>query len=405
MTDEPQLSFPVHPPADPFEGFVHDIDVTRFDSRAGRLVTSVLALAVAGVAIMAGWSAAGALTATILVGLVLAVVFLERDRWKAQDVLLWFNDRRHHRWIEETGGLGPRGDPAAAEIWLGVHRVGTVPQSYRAIAALQSGDAHRAQRELDAMPGATAGDRAMKLWVVERHRWLRTGSADTDELRTLLDEVPESEDKALMQEWFAHVEAANRWIRREQSWLEPLVARWPHIRRPKVGGRAIARVWFSRFFVLPVFVVLSFAWSATGLALGIGRDHVPPEYAQTTLSMRGDVPSTDSGDVGLALVKLAKSLPTAARSLPNELDRFAIDELLAESLPTAIWETGAIDVAGPSDAPGRRVWSIEVLLGYPTFTGTRAIVTFDREDGPAYLYDVDLGVGESLRSALGLPAG
>jgi hypothetical protein len=405
MTDEPQLSFPDHPPANPFEGFVHDVDVTRFDSRAGRLVTSVLALAVAAVAVLAGWSLAAGLIAAILIGLVLGIVFLERDRWQAQDVLLWFNDRRHNRWIEETGGIGPRGDPAAAEIWLGVHRSGTVPQSYRAIAALQSGDAIRAQRELDAMPGATAGDRAMKLWVVERHRWLRTGSADTHALRTLLDEVPESEDKALMQEWFAHIEAANRWMRGEPSWLEPLVARWPHIRRPKVGRRATARLWLSRFFVLPVFVVLSLAWSATGLALGIGRDHVPPEYAQTTLSTRGDLPTTDSGDVGLALVKLAKALPTAARSLPNELDRFAIDELLAESLPTAIWETGAIDVAGPSDASGRRVWSTEVLLGNSRFTGTPAIVTFDRADGPSYLYVVDAGVGEALRSALGLPSG
>jgi hypothetical protein len=82
-----------------------------------------------------------------------------------------------------------------------------------------------------------------------------------------------------------------------------------------------------------------------------------------------------------------------------------MDGLLATSLPTIIWETGAIAIGGPADAPGRRVWSIEVLLGHATADGTAAIVTFDRAGGPSYLYTVDAEVGDTLRSVLGLPAG
>jgi hypothetical protein len=407
MIDDPSVASRdrVRGVANPFEGFVHDVDVTRLDRRAGRVAIPLLALAVAGVAVTAGWSAAGALIAAIVVGLALAITYFERDRWRAQDVMIWFNIGRIRRWVEDTGSMAPVGDPARAEVWLGAHQAGTVPQQYRAMAALQTGDSFRSQREIDAMPDATLGDRALKLWVTERHRWMRSGVAKTGELRAVLDQLPDSDDKAMIQEWFSQVDAADRWVRREPSWLEPLLAEWSRARRYKLGVRGTARLWFGRFFVLPAFVVLALAWSATGLSLGIGRDHVPPEYAQTTLSTRGDVPSTDSADVGLALVKLAKALPTAARSLPNELDRFAIDELLAESLPTVIWETGAIDVAGPGDAPGRRVWSTEVLLGNARFTGTPAIVTFDRADGPSYLYVVDAGVGEALRSALGFPAG
>jgi hypothetical protein len=209
----------------------------------------------------------------------------------------------------------------------------------------------------------------------------------------------------MIQEWFSQVEAADRWVRREPSWLEPLLAEWSRARRYKLGVRGTTRLWFGRFFVLPAFVVLSLAWSATGISLGIGREHVPASYSQTTLSARGDISADISSDIWPALLKLANALPNGTRSLPTALDGNSIDGLLATSLPTIIWETGAIAIAGPADAPGRRVWSIEVLLGHSTAAGTAAIVTFDRAGGPSYLYTVDAGVGDSLRSVLGLPAG
>jgi hypothetical protein len=391
--------------ANPFEGFVHDVDVTRLDGRAGRVAIPLLALAVAGVAVTAGWSAAGALMAAIVIGLALAITYFERDRWRAQDVMIWFNIGRIRRWVEDTGSMAPVGDPARAEVWLGAHQAGTVPQQYRAMAALQTGDQFRSQREIDAMPDATPGDRALKLWVTERHQWMRSGLANTGELRALLDELPESDDKAMIQEWFSQVEAADRWVRREPSWLEPLLAEWSRARRYKLGVRGMTRLWFGRFFVLPAFVVLSLAWSATGISLGIGREHVPADYSKTTLSARGDIPVDISTDIWPALLKLATALPNGTRSLPTALDGNSMDGLLATSLPTIIWETGAIAIGGPADAPGRRVWSIEVLLGHATADGTAAIVTFDRAGGPSYLYTVDAEVGDTLRSVLGLPAG
>ena len=47
----------------------------------------------------------------------------ERDRWRAQDVLHWYQADRCTAWRAATGSAGPSsGDPAEAEVWLGAHQ-------------------------------------------------------------------------------------------------------------------------------------------------------------------------------------------------------------------------------------------------------------------------------------------
>jgi hypothetical protein len=49
------------------------------------------------------------------------------------------------------------------------------------------------------------------------------------------------------------------------------------------------------------------------------------------------------------------------------------------------------------------VWSVEVLLGEGGAPADRhAIITFDREDGPALLYRIDGSVADALRAAVDL---
>src|SRR4029077_16242234 len=71
-------------------------------------------------------------------------------------------------------------------------------------------------------------------------------------------------------------------------------------------------------------------------------------------------------------------------------------------LPTLIWGTDRIDLAAPGDSTGRHVWSVEVLVGGYGPGPASAIVTFDREDGPAYLYRLEPAAVASLQAAMGL---
>lgn len=166
----------------PLAAFTHDVLVTRFDTRVGRLIPVGLAGAVAVVAANAESEAAIILGLAVAVALGGVVFLVERDRWRAQDVFQWYLADRSHRWVRDTGGSGPRGDPAATEVWLGAHQPGTVPQIYRALAALHTGDPRVRARELAAMPDVTPEDRAWRMWVIETDRWNATGAADTSEL-------------------------------------------------------------------------------------------------------------------------------------------------------------------------------------------------------------------------------
>jgi hypothetical protein len=388
----------------PLEGFAHDVDFSRVDSRVGRIGLPLLSLAVAAVAVRLGWPAAAGVGTAIAVALAIAIVLLERDRWRAQDVMHWYATGRRHRWLEDTGGPSPEGDVAAAEVWLGTHQSGTVPQIYRVLATLQSGDVHRLHRELAAMPESTPEDRALKAWAVELQRWFATGVADTAEIRRLAAELPNSDTRSTLRGWLAQADASERWRRRDRGWLGPLEAEWSSAPRYELGSRGRFRLWISRFAGVIVFVVGAVIFSTAGIAFGAGGDQIPGSYAQTLLSTTGDARAADPGRLWATLPGLANALPNATRPMSEQLDDESIGSLLSFDGPTVIWETGAIDLAAPRDASGRRVWSIEVLLEPdPTPTGTRVILTFDSADGSKYLYVVDATVGTAMRSALGLP--
>jgi uncharacterized membrane protein len=115
MTAASAAQPPREPQAGPLDRFVHDVDVTRFDSRLGRIVPIALAVLVGVIAANLGGSAALAAGILIAAGLVVVVLVLERDRWRAQDVLHWYLADRSRRWRAATGSDGPMSaDPAEA---------------------------------------------------------------------------------------------------------------------------------------------------------------------------------------------------------------------------------------------------------------------------------------------------
>jgi hypothetical protein len=388
----------------PLDGFNHDVDVTRFDSRVGRLVPLALAGLVAIVA--ANWGLQAALLAgfAVAVGLGLIVVVAERDRWRAQDVLIWYLEERHARWIRETGGASPDGDPAAAEIWLGAHRPGSTPQVYRAAAAFHSRDAVVINRELSAMPEDRPEDRAWKEWLVQGNRLVDTGAADTAELGRLVGALPASPDRAYLESWLALAEAANRRSSGDREWIRSLAGQRTRATATALGWRQRARIWISRFAVVIVFAIPAFLFSSFGLAIADRGDPIPPEYAQTSYAIRGDLPDFDVERVERILPALARSLVGATRVGPGSLDNDTYNSLVDTGVPTFTWTTGTIELEQPADLRGHRIWSTEVLLGGPgERTSAAAIVIVDDADGPAYLYRIDPTVFQSLREAAGLP--
>lgn len=388
----------------PLEGFVHDVDYTRFDTRFGRLMPIGLAGLVALVAYQGG--AAWAITGGGLVAVVLVavVVVLERDRWRAQDVLHWFQAERLRRWLQDTGSAAPNGDPAAAEVWLGVHQPGSVPQLYRAIAASQTGDRFRFASELAAVPETTPTDRAMKAWLVESVRWTATGEADPANVRALTDEVPAGPVRSALDAWLASVDAAHRRSVGDRDWIAPMVAEWARSPRPDLGLRRRSRLWLSRLVVVLVFAISSAVFSSFALTIAERGEAIPAEYTKTTYGIRGDLPGFDDQRMVHVLPALARALPASTRIGSAELSDEAVDQLIFDGLPTFIWDTGEIDIAAPADAPGHRVWEIEILLGGSGDAASSAIVTFDGETGPRHLYRIDPAVVAALREAAGLPA-
>jgi hypothetical protein len=388
----------------PLEGFVHDVDYTRFDTRIGRLVPIGLAGLVAWVAYEGGSGWAIAVGGIVASALVAVVVLLERDRWRAQDVLHWFQAERLRRWLQDTGSVAPNGDPAAAEIWLGVHQPGSVPQLYRAIAAGQTGDRFRFASELAAVPETTPTDRAMKAWLVESVRWTATGEADAARVRALADEVPDAPVRSTLGVWLTCVDAARRRSEGDRGWIAPMVAEWAQSPRPDLGWRRRSRLWLSRLVVVLVFAISSVVFSSVALTIAEREDAVPAEYANTTYGTRGDLPGFDDQRMVQVLPALARAIPAATRIGSAALSDEAVDELIFDGLPTFIWDTGAIDIAAPADAPGHRIWEIEVLLGGSGESASSAIVTFDDASGPRRLYRIDPAVVAAVREASGLPA-
>ena len=403
MTAPDHAPSPSEAVSDRLQRALHGIDSTRFDSRLGRLVPLGLAAIVALVAATLGGPAALGAAIAIAVGLAITVVVLEHDRWRAQDVLHWYHAARAQRWRVATGSDGPRGHPAAAAVWLGAHQPGTVPQRFRAIAAVQSGEAIIMDREIAALPDATPDDRAWRMWVIATRRLLTEGEADVVELRELVRFVADADDRVAIETWLAQVDALHLHARGDRAWLAPLVAQWSRAPRVPLGWRHTTRLWLSRFVIVPVFAISALALGGIGLQLA-SHGNVPADYARTAFSTRGDVGDIDGSRLVASMPALAQAVSTATRIEAQALDADRTAVLITSGLPTLIWDTHRINLAPPPGMEERHVWSIEVLLGGSGPRSDSAIMTFDREDGPAYLYGVDPEVVESIRHAVGLQA-
>ena len=381
--------------------FHHDLSVSPLLRGFRWIVWVVVA---AGVAF--AWGAvgpwAGVMLGLLVTGLLIALIAsFDQARWRAQDVYAWYQAGRARRWITDTGAPGPTSGRAEAEVWLGAHPRGTVPQIYRAIAASHTGDGTVLAREVRSMPDTTLAQQAWMAWVPAAWAIERTGSADLTPLTACVAELPDGEDRYQLATWLAIVESLRRHGLRDRSWTTPLAERWPGAERVAVGMRFRADLWFGRYVVVVGFVLTTLALVAAGL----GTEQIPPEYAKTTFATRGEASVIDEHAVFKALPSLARAVADGTPVSASPLDGATLDRLVGDSLPTFIWETDAISLQPPAVAAGRHVWSVEVLLGSPGARPPVAVVTFDTEGGPAHAYVIDGGVVETLRRALGLPAG
>ena len=385
-------------------GFVHDVDVTRFDSRFGRPVLLALAAAIAAIAYVV--DARTALVVGVGVALVLAVttVALERERWRAQDVFQWYQRGRRDSWWRDTGSVSPGGDPAAAEIWLGAHQPGTVPQRYRALAAVQTGDPVVIRRETAALPEDSVLDQAWKEWVLQTARFNSTGSAVPERLAGLVDSLPPSPDRSGFQVWVAMVRAARGRRAGDPGWIRTLADERTRAVRTPLGIRRQARIWLSRFAPVIVFAIPAVLLSTIAVGFASLGEPIPSEYGLTTYSTRGDLPHFDEAAVARSLPALARAIPTATRVGAGALDVPAYNHLVDVGQPTFTWTTSQLDLAPPTELRGHRVFSVEVLLGGSGDAASTAIVIIDSDDGPAYLYRLDPTVVGRIRGAAGLEA-
>ena len=156
---------------------------------------------------------------------------------------MWHQLGRSSRLWRDTGGESPLGGSAEAELWLGVHRAGTVPQGDRTVAANRTGDDATWARELAAMPETTPTERARRAWVVASRDLEVTGDAGLDGLRSATVALPAGEDGSDLEAWLAVADAAVLHGRHDPGWLDPLLAAWPTVSRVPRRRRHSARVW------------------------------------------------------------------------------------------------------------------------------------------------------------------
>jgi hypothetical protein len=387
---------------EPFEGFLRAIDVTRFESAVGLMVTVGLGALVAAMVAPFGVWQATAVGAVVAVALAAMIAIWERRRWRAQDVLHWYFAGREAAWVRDTGKIGRLEDPAAAEVWLGTHQPGSVPQSYRVIAAGFARDEHRFAIELARLPDATPEDRAWRMWLAAAHRWFENEDPDVEGLVRLVDELPESDDRAEFRSWLAIVEAERRWKQKDHGWLDPLEAERTRARRHPFTLRQRLRRWTARFLPVAIFAVT--AVTLGSIAVAAAGETIRADYELTTYAIRGDLPDFDDQRAVRVLPSLERGLPTATRAIPGPLDDVTFVRLVEEGGPTLIWNVGTIEFERPSDADGHRVWQVEFILGPRVSASAAMIVTFDAESGPRYLYGMDPGTLAALRKACGLAA-
>ena len=403
MTVARAAKAPREPDSSGLERFVHDVDVTRFDSRLGRLFPIALA---------------------VLVG-VIAATWAARPRsgpgsssplgWRSRsscssEIAGAPRTSCTGTWRTGSGDGGWRRDRPAPARGPGrgrglARRASTRfrAQVYRAIAAVRARNEVVIAREVAALPDATPDDRAWRQWVIQSGRFVATGDADVDELRSLLPDLANAEDRAALETWLAQVDAARLHAQGDRAWLAPLVGMWPRpggCRSGGLGPRGSGSAASSCCRSSPSAPSPSGA-SAPALDRDGGLADVPADYARTEIATRGDVGDIDDRRLVASLPGLAASLATATPLEAGALDAFRTNDLIAGGLPTLIWDTHRIGLEPPPDAPGRHVWSIEVLLDGDGLGRDAAIVTFDAEDGEAYLYRIDPAVVAAIAAAVG----
>ena len=189
---------------------------------------------------------------------------------------------------------------------------GTVPQFYRAIAAGATEDEHRFGVELGRMADGTPADRALKLFAVEGTRFRRSGTADIDELTTLVDELPSSPLRVDLESWLALVKAQRRWSLGQPDWLAPLEAEQSRSeRQPLPPGRRL-RIWSVGSG--PSWSSQSDPWWLFAVRAA-GSAAIRPEYERTTYAIRGDLPGFDDQALVRALPGLEQALSSATRAV------------------------------------------------------------------------------------------
>jgi hypothetical protein len=383
----------------PQEAFTRSLLTGRLARRSIALGLAALGIAVAwisnAVATPVGVGAGIAVTA----GLVVALIALDGPRWRAQDVVLWQQAARNRRWREDTGGASPTQHPAQAELWLGSHPRGSVPQVYRVMAASLAGDVVAHERELRAWNPATATETAWKAWATVAPRAMNGEDVDLGEVRDAVGAVP-AEERRDLEAGLAVAEALRRHHTGDDGWLLPLVQAREWIHREHVGLVPRFRLLLNRVLIVGSFLIpaVALAWSGVGTP-----EPFPRAYLSTNIATRGDIGRIDQVRLLRALPGLAREVATSAplRDVPTGVDE--LNRRISGALPTLIWEVDRIDLDGPDGVRCDHVWSIESLLG-DAADGPMAIVTCDRRGGPAYLVPVDPATATEIEAALGVGA-
>jgi hypothetical protein len=389
--------------------FLDDLGTSQLASGWRWLVPAGGSVALGLLAPAVGWPAWVGIVAAAGLLLIILVAVVDRDRWSAQNVLLWQQQLRVESWIRDTGALGPAiGDEAHAEVWLGSHPSGSVPQLYRALVAAGAADEHVSDREIAALPEATPVEAAWKRWAIEQTRLERTGRADMEGLRIALRQLPDGRDREELAASLAVADAIGRHAAGERGWIEPLLEARAIARRPALHAWDVLRLWWARLALVPIFVVTALMVGSLG---GLGTtDPIPEAWAKSTIWTRGDLPAIDDAALWASLPGLARAVVGGERVDQAPLEQEELDSLIDAGLPTIIWDTEAIDLNPPADLPGHRTVAVELLLGLlehgsSPASGPLAILTLDREGGPSYLYRLDRSAVEVVAEAAGLARG
>jgi hypothetical protein len=368
----------------------------------GPRALAVIALGAAvGIAVgWTGWAPGLVLIVGGAVALVVTTVLVDRPRWRAQDGYARYVAARQGRWVRDTGGTAPLGGRGEAEVWLGSHQPGTVPQVYRALAASHAGNEHVWARELEAMPAVTPTDLAWRAYAEAGHELDATGAADVAGLAAAVEALPEGPERAWHRDWLALAAAVRGQAEGRPGWLHGLAGLAPDAPAPVLPPRRRLRLALGRQVAVVAFLITAVPLGVTAAGIPGLIDRVPAEYARTSFFTRGEVTDPDMDAVARAMPALARAVAGAesvGAILPGS---HPFNALIDAGLPTLIWEVGDIDLIPPPDAAGRHVWSVEVLLGAADPARGALVVTYGGEAGPAGLYALDADLVARLRAAV-----